>query len=350
MTGHPSQVRRTVAVGAVAMLTALGLTSSATAEDEPSRPLVDVAAEAQRGFALPTYSRDGYDTPQMYTYLGQMMSVGAKWVQINPTWYQNGVSTATIAPAGDTPSDASVGFAIEAAHRMGIKVLLKPLLDVAPAGTYRGNIKPDDLAAWFDSYTRFINHYVELAARYQVEEFAVGTELAGVSGHRASWLTVVKSVRTRYRGPLLYAANFDEYQHVTFWDALDLVGIDAYWSLSQQPTADVSALRRSWEPIVRDLGAFASKVGRRVLFAEAGYVSQRGSTTAPWSWTISKTPDQAEQAAGYQALLTSLNGQSWWAGVFWWAWDMPAVTTTNDPLDYSPHGKAAEEVVRRWWN
>ncbi len=306
--------------------------------------------QAQHGFAMPAYSRDGYRSPEVSRYLRQMTAVGATWVQINPTWYQNDTRSASIAPTARTPSDASVSYAIELAHRAGLKVLLKPLVDVAPDGsTYRGDIRPDDRPGWFAAYTAFIGHYADLATRERVEEFALGTELAGVTDDRAGWLAVVAAVRARYGGPVLYAANFDEYAAVAFWDVLDLVGIDAYWPVSSHPTTDVRVLQNGWQPIVGALAAFAARTGRRILFAEAGYTSQHGSTTSPWSWTTSDTPDQAEQAAAYQALLASLTGRPWWAGVYWWAWAVPSGPDAEDPLDYSPRGKAAETVVRRWW-
>jgi hypothetical protein len=344
----PGLAWATVMVGAVTVT--LLLTPGFTADAPPPRTPAPASVNVQRGFAMPTYSGDGYQSPQASTDLRQMAAAGAQWVQINPTWYQEQSQTTTIASTAQTPNDAAVEHVIAAAHRTGLKVLLKPLVDLLPdGGTYRGTIRPADRTAWFASYVAFIGHYAQLAARQGVEEFALGTELAGVSGDRAGWLGVVRAVRACYRGPLVYAANFDEYRHVAFWDALDVVGIDAYWQLSPQPTTDVAALQRAWEPIVRQLAAFAARTRHRILFTEAGYTSQRGSTTAPWSWTTSTVPDQAEQAAAYQALLSSLTGRPWWAGVFWWAWDVPAAPVADDPLGYSPHGKAAEAVVRRWW-
>jgi hypothetical protein len=147
---------------------------------------------------------------------------------------------------------------------------------------------------------------------------------------------------------LVYAANFNEYTRVPFWDALDLIGIDAYWPLSQQPTSETAMLERAWEPIRAELAAFAAKNHRRILFTEAGYTSAHGTTTLPHSWMISETPDQAEQAAAYQALLTSFDEQPWWAGVFWWVWEVPPNEGDN-MLDFTPRGKAAENVVRMWW-
>jgi peptidoglycan/xylan/chitin deacetylase (PgdA/CDA1 family) len=166
---------------------------------------------------------------------------------------------------------------------------------------------------------------------------------------RDHWLDVIWVVRARYHGTLVYAANFNEYVDVSFWDSLDLIGIDAYWSLSQRPTSDAAVLERAWQPIRADLAAFAAKNHRRILFTEAGYTSERGTTTLPYSWTISQTPDQSEQAAAYQALLASFDKQSWWAGVFWWVWDVLPDEGGDHTLDFSPRGKLAENVVRRWW-
>jgi hypothetical protein len=350
-TAHGRSAASIVAGGVLVTLALTPGCARTSALPGPSRPVVTPQRDdVQRGFAMPTYSADGYRSSQAGKYLEQIANTGATWVQFNPTWYQDGKRTATVAASPQSPSDEAVEQVISTAHRMGFKVLLKPLVDLGPREPgYRGEIRPADPAAWFASYTAFIAHYAELAARLQVAEFAVGTELAGVSGDRTRWLAVVRAVRARYDGLLLYAANFDEYRQVSFWDAVDLIGIDGYWELSDRPTADVAALRRAWEPIVRELAAFAARTARSIVFAEAGYTSRRGSTTAPWDWTISNTPDQAEQAAGYEALLATMSGQSWWAGVFWWCWDVPMASATTDPLGYSPHGKAAEDVVRRWW-
>jgi hypothetical protein len=346
LSRRPARAGRVTSAAAALAVVTLLLTPGRTGTE----PSSGTDTRPQRGFAMPTYARDGYASPQAALGLRQMVAVGARWVQFTPTWYQDAPAGSRIGPSAATPTDDGVQAVIAEAHRLGLKVFLKPLLDLLPDGTtYRGTIKPADRAAWFLAYRSFIDHYAELAARHRVDQFAVGTELAGTSGDRDGWLRVVASVRERYDGPLVYAANHDEYRTVRFWDAVDLIGIDAYWPLSSRPTTDVRALQRAWAPIMDDLAAFADRQRRRILFAEAGYPSQRGSTTAPWSWTTSGTPDQAEQAAAYRALLTSVQGRSWWAGVFWWVWNVPAAGTGDDPLGYTPRGKAAERVLRQWW-
>jgi hypothetical protein len=312
---------------------------------EPGRRLPD----QQRGFALPAWNVDDYDSPAAPAYLKAIAATGARWVQINPTWYQDRADDPAMHRTDQTASDASVRSIIARAHGQGLKVLLKPHVDL-PGDQDRATIRPRDSQGWFRSYTAMLAHYAELAGQTGVAELAVGTELAGVSGDRAGWLGVVRAVRAVYRGKLVYAANYDEYRHVAFWDALDLIGVDAYWPLSDAPTTDEYALERSWKPIAASLAAFAAREHRRVLFTEAGYVSQRGTTTAPYSWTVSKSPAPGEQAAAYRALLAEFSGSPWWAGVFWWMWDdWPESGETPAALAYTPHGKPAEGVIRRWW-
>lgn len=68
--------------------------------------------------------------------------------------------------------------------------------------------------------------------------------------------------------------------------------------------------------------------------------------------TTSTSPRSASRrsSAAYQALLTAFDGRSWWAGVCWWMWDdWPDTGETARKLAYTPHGKPAEKVLRRWW-
>lgn len=224
-------------------------------------------------------------------------------------------------------------------------MLLKPHLNLTPQGSNR--IAAQDRAAWFASYTAFITHYADMAQRLGVEQFAVATELAQMTADRAAWLQVIGAVRQIYDGPLTYASSTD-WEQVPFWDALDIIGLDIYAPLSDTPTTDVAALQRAAESFIPRLAALSERYNRKILFTEAGYTSQVGTATDPSSWRISTVPAQAEQAAAYQAILAASSGQPWWAGVFWWVWSTPPYTQA-EPLDFSPRGKQAEDVIRRWW-
>jgi hypothetical protein len=313
--------------------------------DARTAPVAMAVDTPQRGFALPTWQSGGYDAPGLEQSLREIAAVGANWVQFTPAWTQHNRNSNEIFRVPQTASDSGVQRAIASAHQQGLKVFLKPHIDIA--GDSRNNILPGDRPAWFASYTAFITHYASMAQQFGVEQLAVGTELSSVSDDRASWLQVIDAVRSQYNGPLVYAAGRD-WQRVPFWDAVDLIGIDAYPPLSPVPTTDVSALRGAWESYVAAGTALAAQYNRKILFTEAGFTSQQGTTTNPSDWTISRTPNPAEQAAGYESLLATFSGNPWWAGVYWWEWAVPPFTEA-EPLDYSPKGKEAESVVRRWW-
>jgi hypothetical protein len=302
----------------------------------------------QRGFALPTWRGDGYDGPEVEENLREVIEMGATWVELTATWEQERRTSSNVFRTPRTVSDAGLERAIKLAHERGLKVFLKPHVDLPnPGQDSRRNIRPEDPETWFAAYTAFISHYAAMAERLRVEQFAVGTELSSVIYDRPAWLRVIGAVRAQYHGTVVYAAGSD-YARVPIWDAVDMIGVDAYWTLSKASTTDVQALQAAWKPIRDKLAALSAKYDRKILFTEAGYTSQKGTTTDPSNWRISKTPDQTEQAAAYQALLATFSDQSWWAGVYWWVWSaLPH--TVAEPLDFSPRGKTAEWVIRAWW-
>jgi hypothetical protein len=302
----------------------------------------------QRGFALPTWQGGGYDGPQVEQNFREVKEVGATWVQLTPMWSQETRNSSKIARTPRTVSDSGLERAITLAHQQGLKVFLKPHVDLPnPGQDSRNNIRPDNREAWFASYTAFIGHYAAMAERLGAEQFAVATELSSLTDDQAAWLQVIRTVRAQYHGTVLYAAGPD-YARVPFWDAVDMIGIDAYWPLSKASTSDVQVLQQSWKSIRDELAALSAKYDRKILFTEAGYTSQEGTTTDPSNWRISTTPNQTEQAAAYQALLATFSDQPWWAGVYWWVWNaLP--DTAAESRDFSPRGKDAEWVIRGRW-
>ncbi|RMG86668.1 MAG: hypothetical protein D6714_03820 [Bacteroidetes bacterium] len=105
------------------------------------------------------------------------------------------------------------------------------------------------------------------------------------------WISLIKDLRKIYDGKLTYAANFDNYQDVGFWEYLDFVGINAYFQLrpptfGELPdTALLSVFRQSWRAIfdqIDQVKAADSIPDKPVMFTELGYVRAEDSTVAPW--------------------------------------------------------------------
>lgn len=318
---------------------------TAPAATDPRR-----ATRAWDGIAEPVWSADAYGGPEVTRALTDIAAIGARTVTLIPTWYVE--DTTTSLPSRDpeqTTTDAALRSAIETAHRLGLAVLLKPHVDLPDDGD-RAEIVPSDPAAWFSRYREMLVGYARLAADTGVERFSVGTELAGTMSAVGEWQTTIASVRAAYRGELTYAANYDSYRDVPFWSSLDVIGIDAYFELVDRPTTDVSTLVAAWTPILDGLGSFAARVGKPVAFTEAGYVSRRGTTTEPWNWELTGPRSDAEQDAGYRALLRSVADRPWFVGVQWWMWDDLSDTGEDQTVDYTPHGKAAGDTLRRAWS
>lgn len=317
------------------------LVPSASAAPVPVR-----AGAQQRAVTLWGWTPTAYGEPAALRALDGIRATGAGWVTLVPMWFQDRAGASTLGPvASVTTSDVALTRVVRAAHARGLKVTLKPQLDVRD-GSWRGDIRPADPAAWFARYGAFVDRYARLGQRLGVEQLVVGTELVGVSGQTERWARLIAATRVVFRGSLTYAALPFEYDRIGFWRRLDLVGVNAYWPLADRGTTDVAMLQRAWAPHVRALEAFARRQQRPVLLTEAGYASQAGTATDPASWTLSTRAAPREQAAAYEALLRSFQGRPWFAGVHWWAW---RATDDSAPLDFTPQGKPAERVLRAHW-
>jgi len=298
----------------------------------------------QRGVALPRWNHRAYADPDLEADLDALVELGVTHVEIIPTWYQTDPEAPpTIEPgvSGRTASDDSMRQAIDAAHDRGLAVVLKPHIDLT-SGAPRNEIDPSDEQAWFDTYIEMTSQYGRRAEETGVEQFIVGTELSGTSKATASWKTVIDRLRRVYSGPVGYAANFDEYQQVKFWDAVDFIGIDAYWPLAEASTDDLATLMAAWSPIRAELTEMAARWNRPIIFTEAGYGSYAGATVTPFFGSAGPE-SEAEQAAAYEALLATFSNQEWFGGVYWWMW-----FATGD-VGYSPEDKQAEAVLRKHW-
>ncbi len=107
----------------------------------------------------------------------------------------------------------------------------------------------------------------------------------------AEWETLIHEVRGVYGGKLSYAANFDNYLEVDFWQHLDYIGINAYFKLrDDMQFADNGALfdslRVGWQNVFDEIAAFRIKKqleGKPVIFTELGYTYRKNSTLEPWN-------------------------------------------------------------------
>lgn len=256
------------------------------------------------------------------------------------------------------PSDGATGEqhervireVIDFAHRMGLKVMLTPIVNLDRPGKdeWRGTISPGDWEAWFVSYRGMIRHYARLAAEMDVEYLSVGTELVTAERFTRQWRETIAEVRGVFPGQLTYSANWDRYDRVAFWDDLDFAGISAYYELSETEDPTVEQLVSAWRPVKAGLLRWQARWNKPLLFTEIGYMSQSGVAGHPWNYVSEKPLDLEAQRRCYEALRLAWEGEERFAGLYLWIWE-PDKRGGQD-RGYNFAGKPAEEVVRDWYH
>lgn len=244
------------------------------------------------------------------------------------------------------------------ARRAHLRVILIPTLADFVDGHWRGEVRMGDdreWTTWFASYQTFLLHYARLAEKTRAVGLSVGTELRETVQREGEWRQTIAMVRERFRGWLTYAGNWDDYDRVPWWDALDLIGVQAYFELGDARAASSAADPRehligAWAPIKQRMAELSSSTGRRVAFTEIGYKSHAGATALPWRWEIEGPPDLELQRAAYEAAFEAFWREPWFAGFYWWKWRPNAQSDEDYERDFTPQGKPAEEVMRRYYS
>lgn len=244
------------------------------------------------------------------------------------------------------------------ADTLGMNIILKPHLWIGgyDEGQNRSEISFDTPSAWETweaSYRHFLIQYARLASEVDADVLVLGTELTTPAKTRPQfWRRLADTVRTIYDGDLTYAANWhDEYQEIDFWDALDYVGVQAYFPLADSQNPSLSTMQARWVSHRETLQEVHRRTGKPILFTEIGYRSAPSAAETPWRWPErdegTVPPDSTMQARCYRAFFTTMEQTSWFAGAIIWKWH-PDVNDEH-PTAFTPQGKPAETVLRRWF-
>jgi len=278
------------------------------------------------------------------------------WISQTPFGFQRDATTSTLTTHFSSDkiwwgeSDEGISTTSQLAAKAGIKTLLKPHLWVRNG--WPGDIVMKNDTAWqnwFDNYEKFIVHYAALAEKNKIEIFCIGTELQKTTTHEKEWRTIISKIRALYSGKLIYAANFhEEYEQIRFWDALDYIGVQAYFSLANKKDATLQELVKNWKEPMAAIERVHKKYNKPVLFTEIGYRNDAHAAIEPWTWprNMKDVPVSEEtQALCYQAFFQSAWNKNWLAGVYFWKW-YPHGPRRVSETDFTPQGKAAEKVMR----
>jgi len=311
----------------------------------------------QKGLCYSAWSPDAYETPESDESLLLLTETNTEWVSICLSWVQTNTTSNDIHPdLIRTPTIESVKHSILRAHNLGLKVMLKPMVDTLEPEkiqgyptVWRGEILPSK--EWFDSYLNFINYFAEIAEQNKVEMFCVGCELKATTNQKAEWENVIKDVRTRYSGPITYAADWTNYKNIEWWDSLDYVGIDAYFFLTlfnNDPTLE--ELKSAWNNHANEIEQWISTVNKPLIFTEIGYRSGDGTAMAPSNYWSNMPIDLQEQSDCYEAAFHTLWDKNWFYGFYWWTWiHDPNKGGINDN-SHTPQNKPVQKIITEWYS
>ena len=132
--------------------------------------------------------------------------------------------------------------------------------------------------------------------------------------------SVIAGVRKSTEAPLTYAANWPDYRRVTFWDALDVIGIQAYFPLSDAPSPQRGDIERGWREKMAELHSYSEGQNRRVVFTELGYNRSLGAAERPWEYRVDGPEAEELQATLLLAALQAVESEPAVVGVFLWKW------------------------------
>lgn len=188
---------------------------------------------------------------------------------------------------------------------------------------------------WFASYGEYLNHYARLAEETKCEMFVVGCELVNADRREAEWRALIKEVRQHYQGLITY--NCDKYQenHLTWWDAVDVISSSGYYPLA------------SWDEELNRIEEVVRREDKPFFFCEAGCPSRVGSEYLPNDWTLLGDVSLDAQNRWFQAMFNACDKRDWVQGFGIWDWKafLYSLDEAAQDRDYALYGKPAEATV-----
>ncbi len=277
----------------------------------------------------------------------QMAELNVNWTAISFSALQDHPQATEIKFREEpTVTDGEVRWAIHHAKKLGLKIILKPVVNCHD-GTWRAHINFFDKdvpcepkwSEWFASYLEFILHYAKLAEETSCEMLCIGCEMVQTDRRETDWRDLIDKVRKVYSGLITY--NCDKYQedNVKWWDAVDIISSSGYYPIND------------WEAQLSRIEKVVKSHQMPFFFMETGCPSRSGSSYIPNDWGLQGEANEDEQDLFFKTMFDACKSCSWVLGYVLWDWPAklykPEEAITNS--DYCIYGKKAENTVREFY-
>jgi len=264
-----------------------------------------------------------WGTDEMVEAMREIKELGVNWIAIHP--YAGIRSDGEVRGFRGRRHDDLTWLTrpIREAHKLGMKICIKPHLAYWHSGfSWRGEITFHTKQEWqtfFTTYSDWLEELVRICV--DADAFVVGTELDGTIGFENEWRQMIKSVRNLTNAPITYAANWNGYEKIKFWDALDVIGIQAYFPISNIPgMVDQDQLREAWKERLEELNTFARKWNKHLVFTELGYDISENAAYEPWKPGRRSVNAEILQERCLNTALEAIEQDDMVIGAFIWKW------------------------------
>ena len=301
---------------------------------------------------------NGYGGSEVAPSLDSLTTLNVNAIAIVPYTYMpapDRVGDLPVPTGAGSENDGAVIYSIQQAHQRGLTVLLKPQIWVG--GSWPGAVDFTTEAEWdrfFSTYERWITHYARMAEDQGVAALCIGTELVRATlEYPDRWREMIAKLRRVYGGQLTYAANWgQEFENITFWSDLDVIGLNSYYPLATTAKATDKDLAAGAERWMRLADSISTAAGRPLWLTEVGYRSVEGAWINPHAEAGDRLASVRDQQRSYRALLSAAQSSRRLTGMFVWKW--PSYLGYTDRWDsadrgYTPGGKPAGHLLREFY-
>lgn len=280
--------------------------------------------------------------------LSYAISIGANSVAISFPLYTEGAFTSRVTTGPQTPSPDQLAIVIEMANRMGLRTIVRPLIDEASLkadGQSREKIQPADRRSWFASYRGILVTYAERLQEAALDEFVVGTQLVSLQTSKDEWVTVVNAVTDVFTKQISYSMN---------WNAIaaDMpvrhFGVEAYPPL---PLQDDATLDQVTFAVTGWLETLPENVRSKLTIQGTGIGAVSGAYATPGLSGAEATQNFDVQAKWIEAMILSAKDTGL-QGVYFVTLDSNTDPLTADPINDSAFSftkRPGEDVIRRYY-
>jgi hypothetical protein len=255
----------------------------------------------------------------------------------------------------ETPPVSLLSMLVGVAHRVGLAVLLRPLIVLTSPGRvghqkgWRGSIAPSDLNVWFANYWASLRPYLAMAQADHVEHVAIASELDSVAA-APQWTALIAKARGVYAGDLVFDYSWNDSTPKS-WRPHTSHAVDAYPNLPDGAADQTSPqLVAQWDRLLATNADYAVPDLSTVAIDEVGILAQVGAYVDPAASALPLATHpfkQSIQVRWFAAACAFAKEHHLRGLYFWGSWlprndgSLAKVPSPSRPSDIQPAAQAA---------